>query len=52
MPDSKVELHLGNGRNSTKTEIYIGYTGPVLEDAGNVSLVDEAGSVVVEKKYP
>ncbi|MGB3920437.1 hypothetical protein [Methanothrix sp.] len=52
IPDSKVELHIGNGRNSTKTEVYIGYPGPVLDDAGNVSLVDDTGSIIVEKKYP
>jgi len=52
IPDSKVELHIGNGRNSTNTEVYIGYPGPVLDDAGNVSLVDETGGIIVEKKYP
>jgi len=34
------------------TEVYIGYPGPVLDDAGNVSLVDETGGIIVEKKYP
>lgn len=52
MPDSQVNLHIGNGNNSTKSEVYIGYTDPILEDAGNVSLVDETGKIAIEKKYP
>lgn len=51
-PDSEVELHIGNGNNSTATKIYIGYSSPILDDAGNVSLLDESGRIVVEKRYP
>ena len=51
-PNSEVELHIGNGNNSTATKIYIGYPSPILYDIGNVSLIDESGRIVVEKKYP
>ncbi|WP_348304060.1 hypothetical protein [Methanothrix sp.] len=51
-PNSEVELHIGNGNNSTATKIYIGYPSPILDDAGNVSLIDESGRTMVEKKYP
>jgi hypothetical protein len=51
-PNSEVELHIGNGNNSTATKIYIGYPSPILDDAGNVSLIDESGRIMVEKKYP
>lgn len=52
LPDSRVVLHIGNGNESTKSEIYIGYSSPILEDAGNVSLMDETGNITIEKKYP
>ena len=52
VPNSEVELHIGNGNNSTATKIYIGYPSPILDDAGNVSLIDESGRIMVEKKYP
>ena len=52
VPNTEVELHIGNGNNSTATKIYIGYSSPILDDAGNVSLIDESGRIMVEKKYP
>jgi hypothetical protein len=52
VPNSEVELHIGNGNNSTDTKIYIGYPSPILDDAGNLSLIDESGRIMVEKKYP
>ena len=51
VPNTEVELHIGNGNNSTATKIYIGYSSPILDDAGNVSLIDESGRIVAEKKY-
>ena len=51
LPSTNITLHIGDG-NQTDTDIYLGYTSPVLEDAGKVGLLDELGSPVIERKYP